>query len=148
ILVGAILLLMTKAIPMFQTMQAKLDKLNLIVDEGLTGVRVVRAFDRVRSEEERFDVANYELTDVAIRVNRLVASLFPIMMLVLNGSSVAIVWFGAHLVNSGNMQIGSLLAFLTYAMQILFAMLMVSMMFIMLPRSEASARRINQVLAM
>jgi ATP-binding cassette, subfamily B, multidrug efflux pump len=148
ILVGAILILMTKAIPMFQTMQAKLDKLNLILDEGLTGVRVVRAFDRVRSEEERFEVANYELTDVAIRVNRLIASLMPIMMLVLNGSSVAIVWFGAHLVNSGNMPIGALLAFLTYALQILFAMLMVSMMFIMLPRSEASAQRINQVLAM
>jgi ATP-binding cassette, subfamily B, multidrug efflux pump len=148
LLVGAILILMTKAIPMFQVMQAKLDKINLILDEGLTGVRVVRAFDRVRSEEERFEVANYELTDVAIRVNRLVASLFPIMMLVLNGSSVAIVWFGAHLVNSGNMPIGALLAFLTYALQILFAMLMVSMMFIMLPRSEASAQRINQVLAM
>ncbi len=148
ILVGAILILMTKAIPMFQLMQKKLDKLNLIVDEGLTGVRVVRAFDRVRSEEERFDQANYELTDVAIRVNRLIASLMPIMMLVLNGSSVAIVWFGANLVNSGNMQIGALLAFLTYATQILFAMLMVSMMFIMLPRSEASAQRINQVLAM
>src|SRR5215469_9661022 len=77
ILVGAILILMAKAIPMFQAMQAKLDKLNLILDEGLTGVRVVRAFDRVRSEEERFDAANYELTDVAIRVNRLVASLLP-----------------------------------------------------------------------
>src|SRR5215469_16726244 len=148
ILVGAIILLMSLAIPLFQKMQGKLDRLNLILDEGLTGVRVVRAFDRVRSEEQRFDQANADLTDVAIRVNRLVASLFPIMMLVLNGSSVAIVWFGAHLVNSGNMQIGSLLAFLTYAMLILFSMLMVSFMFIMLPRSEASARRINEVLAM
>ena len=148
ILVGAIILLMTKAIPLFQLMQAKLDKLNLILDEGLTGVRVVRAFDRVGSEEQRFDQANVEVTDVAIKVNRLIASLMPIMMLVLNFSSVAILWFGAHLVNSGDMQIGSLLAFLQYAMLILFAMLMVSMMFIMLPRSEASAQRINQVLAM
>ena len=148
ILVGAIVLLMTKAIPLFQMMQAKLDKLNLILDEGLTGVRVVRAFDRVKSEEERFDQANVEVTDVAIRVNRLIAVLMPIMMLVLNFSSVAILWFGAHLVNSGDMQIGSLLAFLQYAMLILFAMLMVSMMFIMLPRAEASAQRINQVLAM
>jgi ATP-binding cassette, subfamily B, multidrug efflux pump len=148
ILVGAILLLMTKAIPLFQVMQVKLDKLNLILDEGLTGVRVVRAFDRVRSEEQRFDQANADLTDVAIRVNRLVAVLMPIMMLVLNGSSVAILWFGANLVNSGNMQIGALPAFLLYAMQILFAMLMVSMMFILLPRSEASAKRINEILAM
>jgi ATP-binding cassette subfamily B protein len=148
ILVGAILLLMTKAIPLFQLMQVKLDKINLILDEGLTGVRVVRAFDRVRSEEQRFDQANADLTDVAIRVNRLVAVLMPIMMLVLNGSSVAILWFGANLVNSGDMQIGALPAFLLYAMQILFAMLMVSMMFIMLPRSEASAKRINEVLAM
>jgi ATP-binding cassette subfamily B protein len=140
VLVGAILILMTKAIPLFQVMQIKLDKLNLILDEGLTGVRVVRAFDRVRSEEQRFDQANAELTDVAIRVNRLIATLMPIMMLVLNGSSVAIVWFGANLVNSGDMQIGQLTAFLLYAMQILFAMLMVSMIFIMLPRSEASAK--------
>jgi ATP-binding cassette subfamily B protein len=139
---------MTKAIPLFQLMQAKLDKINLILDEGLTGVRVVRAFDRVRSEEQRFEVANADLTDVAIRVNRLIAVLLPVMMLVLNGSSVAILWFGAHLVNSGDMPIGALPAFLLYAMQILFAMLMVSMMFIMLPRSEASAKRINEVLAM
>ncbi len=148
ILVGAILILMTKAIPLFQAMQSKLDKLNLILDEGLTGVRVVRAFDRVKSEEQRFDQANVELTDVAIRVNQLVASLMPIMMLVLNFSSVAILWFGANLVSSGHMQLGALLAFLQYAMLILFAMLMISMMFIMLPRAEASAVRINQVLAM
>jgi ATP-binding cassette subfamily B protein len=148
ILVAAIIILMTVAIPLFQKMQAKLDRLNLVLDEGLTGVRVVRAFDRVRSEEQRFDQANADLTDVAIRVNRIVASLFPIMMLVLNGSSVAILWFGAHLVNSGDMQIGSLLAFLQYAMLILFSMLMVSMMFIMVPRSEASAQRINKVLEM
>ena len=148
ILVGAILLIMTKAIPLFQIMQSKLDKLNLILDEGLTGVRVVRAFDRVSSEEQRFDQANVELTDVAIRVNQLVATLMPIMMLVLNVSSVAILWFGANLVNSGDMQVGQLLAFLQYAMLILFAMLMVSMMFIMLPRAEASATRINEVLAM
>jgi ATP-binding cassette, subfamily B, multidrug efflux pump len=148
ILVGAIIIMMTLAIPLFQKMQVKLDRLNLILDEGLTGVRVVRAFDRVRSEEERFNQANTDLTDVAIRVNRLVAALFPIMMLVLNGSSVAILWFGANLVNSNDLQIGSLLAFLQYAMLILFAMLMVSMMFILLPRSEASAQRINQVLGM
>src|SRR5713101_6854339 len=147
ILVAAIIILMTKAIPLFRAMQVKLDKLNLIVDEGLTGVRVVRAFDRQRYEEHRFDEANLDLTDVAIRVNRVVASLMPIMMLCLNLSSVAILWFGAIRINNGDMQVGALFAFLQYAMQILFSLLMVSMMFIMLPRAAASATRINEVLA-
>ncbi len=147
ILAIAIYLLMSRAIPMFRVMQVKLDKLNLILDEGLTGVRVVRAFDRQRYEEQRFDEANQDLTDVAIRVNRLIALLMPLMMFVLNVSSVAILWFGAIRIDNGQMQVGALLAFLQYAMQILFALLMVSMMFIMLPRAEASATRINEVLA-
>jgi ATP-binding cassette subfamily B protein len=147
ILVASILILMTKAIPLFRSMQKKLDRLNLILDEGLTGVRVVRAFDRQRYEEQRFDEANLDLTSVAIRVNRLIASLMPIMMLCLNVSSVAILWFGAMRVDNGQTQLGALLAFLQYAMQILFALLMVSMMFIMLPRAAASADRINEVLA-
>ncbi|HEY3991532.1 MAG TPA: ABC transporter ATP-binding protein [Ktedonobacteraceae bacterium] len=147
VLVGTIVILMSRAIPLFQVMQKKLDKLNLVLDEGLTGVRVIRAFDRVKHEEERFDAANLDLTDVSIRVNRMVAALMPIMMLVLNVSSVAILWFGAIRINSGDMQVGALIAFLQYAMQILFALLMVSMMFIMLPRSAASADRINEVLA-
>jgi ATP-binding cassette subfamily B protein len=148
VLVLTIVLLMSKAIPLFGIMQVKLDKLNLILDEGLTGVRVVRAFDRVKHEEERFDEANLDLTNVAITVNRLIAALMPVMMLVLNVSSVAILWFGAIRINNGDMQIGALVAFLQYAMQILFALLMVSMMFIMLPRAAASATRINEVLAM
>ncbi len=147
ILVAAILILMLNAIPLFRAMQVKLDKLNLVLDEGLTGVRVVRAFDRQRYEERRFDEANLELTSIAIKVNRLVASLMPIMMLCLNISSVAILWFGANRINNGQMQLGALLAFLQYALQILFALLMVSMMFIMLPRAAASADRINEVLA-
>ena len=147
ILAIAIFMLMTRAIPLFGIMQVKLDKLNLILDEGLTGVRVVRAFDRQRYEEQRFDRANYDLTDVAIRVNRLIALLMPLMMLVLNVSSIAIVWFGSIRINNGQMQIGAMIAFLQYAMQILFALLMVSMMFVMLPRAEASAQRINEVLA-
>jgi ATP-binding cassette subfamily B protein len=147
ILVGAIVILMSKAIPLFRIMQKKLDKLNLILDEGLTGVRVVRAFDRKKYEEHRFDEANLELTNVAIKVNRLVALLMPIMMLCLNVSSVAILWFGAIRINNGQMQIGALIAFLQYAMLILFALLMISMMFIMLPRAAASADRINEVLA-
>ena len=146
ILVAAILILMLNAIPLSRAMQVKLDKLNLILDEGLTGVRVVRAFDRQRYEERRFDEANLELTSIAIRVNRLIASLMPIMMLCLNLSSIAILWFGAIRINNGQMQLGALIAFLQYAMQILFALLMVSMMFIMLPRAAASADRINEVL--
>jgi ATP-binding cassette subfamily B protein len=125
----------------------KLDALNRVLDEGLTGVRVIRAFDRIDHEEKRFDEANLDLTDTAIKVNRIVAALWPIMMLVLNFSSIAILWFGAIRVNNGDMQIGALIAFLQYAMQILFAMLMLSMMFIMLPRAAASAARINEVLA-
>src|SRR5437588_8543096 len=102
VVVASVLLLMRKAIPMFRTMQVKLDKLNLILDEGLTGVRVVRAFDRQKYEEHRFNEANLDLTDVAIRVNRLIASLMPIMMLCLNVSSVAILWFGAMRINNGD----------------------------------------------
>ena len=147
ILVGTIVILMSNAIPLFRIMQKKLDKLNLVLDEGLTGVRVVRAFDRKKYEEHRFDEANLDLTNVAIKVNRLVASLMPIMMLCLNFSSVAILWFGAIRINNGQMQVGALIAFLQYAMLILFALLMISMMFIMLPRAAASADRINEVLA-
>ncbi len=147
VLVATIVLLFSRAIPLFRSIQVKLDKINLILDEGLTGVRVVRAFDRQRYEEQRFDVANLDLTDVTIRVNRIVATLMPAMMFVLNVSSVAIFWFGSIRVNNGDMQIGAMIAFLQYAMQILFALLMVSMLFIFLPRAAAAATRINEVLA-
>ena len=145
LLVLAILVLMRAAIPLFTIMQKKLDRLNLILDEGLTGTRVIRAFDRNAYEEQRFDVANGDLTTTAISVNRIVAALWPIMMLVLNISTVAIVWFGSIRIDSGEMQVGALIAFMQYAMQILFAMLMLSAMFIMLPRAAASATRINAV---
>ncbi len=147
ILVTAILLLMGRAIPLFRLIQVKLDKLNLILDEGLTGVRVVRAFDRQKYEEQRFDTANRDLTDISIRVNRIVATLMPLMMFILNVSSIAILWFGSIRINNGDLQVGAMIAFLQYAMLILFALLMVSMMFIMLPRAAASATRINEVLA-
>lgn len=147
ILLLAILLIMVKATPLFQIMQQKLDKLNLILDEGLTGVRVIRAFDRTAHEKARFNEANVDLTNTAIRVNRIVAFLMPVMMLVLNLSTIAIVWFGSMRIDHGDMQVGALIAFLQYAMQILFALLMLSMMFIMLPRAAVSATRINEVLA-
>ena len=147
VLVTIILVLLSKAIPLFATMQVKLDKLNLILDEGLTGVRVVRAFNRVKHEEQRFDEANRDVTDIAIRVNQMMATMMPVMMLMINLSSVAIIWFGSIRVSDGNLQVGALFAFLQYAFQILFALLMVSMMFIMIPRAAASATRINEVLA-
>jgi ATP-binding cassette subfamily B multidrug efflux pump len=146
IIILSVLLITSKGVPLFKVMQEKIDKLNLILNEGLVGVRVIRAFDRTAHEKERFDHANYDLTDTAIRANRIIAALMPIMMLVMNISTIAIVWFGSIRIDSGNMQVGALIAFLQYALQIMFAMMMVSMMFIMIPRASASAVRINAVL--
>jgi len=148
LLLVLIFLIMRVAIPLFMVMQSKLDRLNLILDEGLSGVRVIRAFDRVGHEKERFDVANSDLRNVAIRVNRIVAFMMPLMMLIFNMTSIAILWFGSIRINNGDMQIGALFAFLQYSTLILFSLLMLSMMFIMLPRAAASADRINEVLAM
>jgi ATP-binding cassette subfamily B multidrug efflux pump len=147
VLIGIIVLLMYLAVPLFRLMQTKLDKLNLILNEGLTGVRVVRAFDRVKSEERRFDEANVDLTNISIRVNRVMALAMPLMMLVMNVSNVAIIWFGGLRVDNGDLQVGAMMAFLQYAMQILFSLLMFSMLFIMIPRASASAARIEEVLA-
>ncbi len=147
VLAVVIVALLRRTVPLFRQYQVKLDKLNLVVDEGLTGVRVVRAFNRERHEEERFDAANLDLTNLAITVNRLMAMLWPVMMLVLNVTSVAILWFGSLRVDAGDLQVGSLMAFLQYAMQILFSLLMVSFLFVMLPRAEAAATRIAEVLA-
>jgi ATP-binding cassette subfamily B multidrug efflux pump len=148
ILVISILVILSRAVPLFTVMQRKLDRLNLVLDEGLTGVRVIRAFDRNAHEEQRFDQANADLTDTAIRVNRVVAAMMPIMMLVLNFATIAILWFGSIRIDQGHSSIGALIAFLQYAMQILFSLLMLSMLFIMLPRAQASAVRINGVLKM
>jgi ATP-binding cassette subfamily B protein len=140
------LLIMRNAIPLFQQMQSKLDRLNLVLDEGLTGVRVIRAFDRGAYEHRRFDAANLDLTDTAISVNRLVGYLMPAMLLMLNLTSVAIIWLGSLRIDAGAMQVGAMIASLQYAMQILFAVFMVTAMFVMLPRAAASAARINEVL--
>lgn len=147
VIVVALGLILWKALPLFQVMQRKLDALNLILDEGLTGVRVIRAFDRDSWEKRRFDVANEDLTQTSISVNQIVAVLMPLMMLILNLASVAIIWFGSIRIDRGQVQIGALIAFLQYAMQLLFALMMVTMMFIMVPRASASAKRINEVLA-
>jgi ATP-binding cassette subfamily B protein len=146
IIVLSVLLITNKGVPLFKIMQEKLDRLNLILNEGLVGVRVIRAFDRTAHESERFDHANEDLTVTAIRANRIIAALMPIMMLVMNLSTIAIVWFGSVRINDGTMQVGALIAFLQYAIQIMFALMMVSMMFIMIPRASASAVRINAVL--
>lgn len=140
------LLVMKQAVPLFQAIQAKLDKLNLILDEVLSGVRVIRAFDRSAHEHRRFDAANLDLTDTAIQVNRIVAFMMPGMMLTLNLTSLAILWFGSIRVSEGDMQIGSLIAFLQYATFILWSVLMMTVMFIMLPRAAAAATRINEIL--
>ena len=135
-----------KSIPLFKSMQVKLDKLNLIVRENLTGIRVIRAFNRINTEKTRFDESNSDLTNTAIKVNKLMALLMPIMMLILNLSAIAILWFGGIQIDNLSMNIGDLMAFIQYIMQILSSFLMFSMMFILLPRASASSERINEVL--
>jgi len=148
VLVAVITLIAGRALPLFRAIQAKIDKINQVLREGLTGVRVIRAFNRIEHEKERFDAANLDLTDTSITVNKLMAFMMPSMMLIMNLTAVALIWFGAQRIAIGEMQIGSLMAFIQYAMQILFSLLMVSILFIMLPRASASAGRINEVLAM
>lgn len=146
ILVGVIVLIAAKGIPLFRVMQGKLDRLNLVLRENLIGIRVVRAFNRTEHERERFGTANEDLTVTAIKVTRIMSIMFPIMLLLLNLTIVAIMWFGSIRIDSGSMQVGDLIAFIQYASQILFSLTMVSMMFMMIPRASASAVRINEVL--
>jgi ATP-binding cassette subfamily B multidrug efflux pump len=148
ILVGAIFLIMSKAIPLFRMVQKRLDRLNLVLRENLTGIRVIRAFNREKQEQARLQNANKDLTDVSIKVNKVMAFMMPIMMLVMNLTVVAVVWIGGIRIDHGAMQIGDLMAFVQYIMQIMFALIMASMMFIMIPRASVSANRINEVLDM
>lgn len=138
--------LMVKTMPLFKSMQKKLDRLNQVVREKLSGVRVIRAFIRTDFEEKRYDEANLDLTKTSMRVNRMMAILMPSITLVMYLSTVAIIWFGGHRINSGEMPIGNLTAFLTYIMQILMSVMMSAMIFIMIPRAAASAERVNEVL--
>jgi len=138
--------LMARALPLFQAMQTKVDRVNQVTREALSGIRVIRAFVRTPHEEERFDVANQDLTATSLRVNRMFAIMIPMLMAVFNLSSVAILWFGAIRVSSGEMPIGNLIAFLQYVMQILFAVMMAVFMFIMVPRAVVSSGRIQEVL--
>ena len=139
-------LVMMRAIPLFMSMQKKIDRINQVTREMLSGVRVIRAFDRTAYEEERFDVANSDLTLTTLKVGRLFALMMPILILILNLSMVAIMWFGGIQVANHGMPIGDLTAFLTYIVQILLAVLMATIMFVMVPRAAVSARRIQEVL--
>nr|WP_245339352.1 ABC transporter ATP-binding protein [Paenibacillus shirakamiensis] len=148
VLMGAIFLIASRGIPLFKIIQKRIDRLNLVLREGLTGIRVIRAFNRTGHEAGRFKKANKDLTDTSIQVNRIMAAMMPVMMLVLNISSIAIIWFGGKRIDGGYMGVGDLMAFLQYAMQIMFSFIMVSVMFVMIPRAAASASRINEVLDM
>lgn len=148
VLVGAILLILKKGVPLFQEVQKRLDRLNLVLRENLTGIRVVRAFNRETEEKARLQKANRDLTDVSIRVNKIMAFMMPIMMLVMNLTVVGIIWFGGIRIDNGGMQIGDLMAYIQYVMMIMFALVMASMMFMMVPRAAVSAKRINEVLEM
>ena len=133
------------AVPQFKSMQVKIDRINQVLREQITGVRVIRAFVRSDDEERRFAAANASLTATGLRVNRLFVLAMPLMMAIMNLSSVAVLWFGGHLVSSGQMPIGNLTAFLAYILQILMSVLIAVVMFILVPRAQASAERINAV---
>lgn len=138
--------LLKKGYPLFQSVQQRLDQLNVVLRENLTGVRVIRSFTRQEDERKRLKKANHDLTDVTIRVNRLMAFTFPFMMLLMNVTIVLIIWFGGIRIEQGMLEIGDLMAYIQYVMLILMAIMMASMMFVMIPRASVSANRINEVL--
>ncbi|KQX61684.1 ABC transporter ATP-binding protein [Angustibacter sp. Root456] len=146
VLVVAIGSIVRQMVPGFRLMQKRIDEVNRVLREQITGVRVVRAFVREPHETQRFERANTDLTDVALRVGRLMILIFPTVMLILNASSVAVLWFGGHRVDEGAMQVGSLTAFLQYLMQILMSVMMATFMAIMVPRASVCADRIGEVM--
>jgi len=141
-----IIVVLILVVPQFRSMQVKIDRINQVLREQITGVRVIRAFVRGQSEEQRFGEANASLTATTLRVNRIFALTLPAMMVILNLSSVAVLWFGGRLVSDGSIPIGNLTAFLAYILQILISVMMAVMMVILLPRAVASAERVEQVL--
>ena len=138
--------LLRRIVPLFRVMQTRIDRINLVLREQIAGVRVIRAFVKTGYEEERFAVANEELMQTNLSVTRTFAIMFPALIFILNMSSIAVIWFGAKLIDSGSMPIGNLTAFLSYIMQILMSVMMAVMMSLMIPRAEASAERIQEVL--
>ncbi|MFJ6456226.1 ABC transporter ATP-binding protein [Paenarthrobacter sp. NPDC091669] len=139
-------LIVTRMVPLFRKMQVRIDAVNRVLREQLTGIRVVRAFVREDLEAARFGKANDDVTDVALRAGRLMALMFPVVMLVMNVSSVAVIWFGSFRIQEGSMQVGTLIAFLSYLMQILMSVMMATFMAVMIPRASVSADRIGEVL--
>ncbi|TEB05051.1 putative ABC transporter ATP-binding protein [Pelotomaculum schinkii] len=146
VLACVIVLISSRMIPLFRLVQVKIDKINLVLREKLTGIRVIRAFNTVAREMRRFDEANADLTNNYIKVNRIMAFMMPAIMLVMNLTSLSVLWFGGIRISNGSMDLGALAAFTQYAMQIMFSMVMLAMMFIMVPRAQAAAVRINIVL--
>ncbi len=146
VLLVVIAVLFVIAVPRFKKLQTLVDKLNLVTRENLVGLKVIRAFHNEKIEQKKFQQANTELNKMNLFVNRLMMLLDPIMTLMMNFSSVAIVWFGAHLISSGNLQIGNMMAFLEYAMQVIISFLLLSMVFIMVPRAAVSVKRVGEVL--
>jgi ATP-binding cassette subfamily B multidrug efflux pump len=146
ILVTVIALIIAKMRPLFRSMQERLDRVNQVMREQITGIRVIRAFVRDDHERARYGVANDELTDVSLRVGKIMALMFPTVMLIVNISSVAVLWFGGHRIDTNAMQVGELTAFISYLMQILMSIMMATFMFMMVPRAEVCAERIEEVL--
>lgn len=147
-IVVTILIILRKGMPLFRAVQKRIDELNLVLRENLTGIRVIRAFTKEVDERKRLNQANTNLTNVSIKVNRLMAFTMPLMMLFMNVTIVLIIWFGSIRIDGGNMQIGDLMAFIQYVMLIMFALMMASMMFIIVPRATVSINRIMDVLNM
>ena len=144
---GIVAFVFVLGVPLFRSMQGKIDRINQVMREQIMGVRVIRAFRRTQFEQRRFDAANQDLTSTALRVNRIFVVVFPALMAVMNLTTVAVLWFGGHLVDSGQMPIGNVTAFLQYVILVLFSVLMAVAMVILVPRAEASAARLNEVIS-
>ncbi len=146
VLLSVILIVFSIALPKFTILQKLVDKLNLVTRQNLTGLRVIRAFNNEGIEKDKFDKANVDLTDANLFVNRLMVFMQPVMMLVFNVAALGIIWVGSHLINTGNLEIGNMIAFMQYAMQTMMSFLMLSFIFIMLPRASVSAKRVMEVI--
>ncbi len=146
-LIVMIVVIFSIGVPKFKLLQKKVDKLNLVTRENLTGLRVVRAYNNEQREQQKFELANQDVTALNLFTNRLMVVMQPMMMLILNLSVLAIVWFGAGLIDHGTIQIGNMLAFMQYAMQVIWSFLMISIVFIMVPRASVSANRVAEVIA-
>lgn len=145
ILIAVVALIISRMRPLFRSLQVKLDRVNQVMREQITGIRVIRAFVRDDREKARYEVANDDLTQVSLKAGKIMALMFPTVMLIVNISSVAVLWFGGHRIDDGAMQVGALTAFLSYLMQILMSIMMATFMFIMIPRAEVCAERIQEV---